>query len=155
MPELKSLLVQIKAATGISASLYQGGRTLHSPLSIGVDDRDSSNHIGSERTSKFGSRSPRAELLHKLALIIIHDTSMMEHKLFDLVNVTIKELRCSESWEHRFRFGGVTVVFTWECLQLLPVISLRGWSKKKMKKVAMSMVVYSISFLGLLNSGIM
>lgn len=52
--EFKGLLVHITAKPGIAQSLYYGGRTLHSLLGIGVENKDNWNDGNSFWTSKFG-----------------------------------------------------------------------------------------------------
>lgn len=129
MAEHKGLIVQITATTGIAASLYEDGRTLHSLLGIRVDDKDKSNDGSSVRSLKCGPRSQRAELLPKTALIIIDETAMMDRKIFDLIDAILKDLRCDRSSNNRPRFGGVTVVLAGDYLQLLSVVSARQWEE--------------------------
>lgn len=78
-----------------------------------------------------GSRSQSAELLRKLAMNIIDGASMKEHKLFDLVDVTLKDLRCSGSSEHLLRFGGSTAVFAGDYFQVLSVVPSRRFVEEK------------------------
>lgn len=49
----KGLLVEVTATTGIPATLYYGGRTLHSLFGIGADDEEENSN--SVHVSKKGS----------------------------------------------------------------------------------------------------
>lgn len=115
------LLVKITATTGIASFLFQGGRKLHSQLGIRVDDKDRSNDSSSSCMSNFYRRPQRAELLRQLVLIIINEASMMERKLFDLVDVYLEDVQCSGSCKHRPQFGVIAVLLDCDYLQLLPV----------------------------------
>lgn len=123
--EHKDVLMQRTAITDIVASLYQGERTFHSLSGIRVDHKDSSKDESSSRTSKFGRRLQRAELMRKLALISVDKASMMEGKLFDRMDFILKELWCSWSRKHHPQFGVITIVLTGEYLQLLPFVPSR------------------------------
>lgn len=60
-------------------TLYDGGRTLHSPLGIDVDDDDyESNEV---HISMYGPKSQRAELLQEVSVIIIDEFLMFSRAL--------------------------------------------------------------------------
>lgn len=123
-------VVEIAATTGIAATLYKGGRTVHSLLGLGIDDKDSSDG-SSSRSSKYGPRSERAKLLRRAALIIIDEASIIERRFFELINVVLQDLRCGRLDENqedtRPRFGGINIVFAGDYMQLLPVVPSRRW----------------------------
>jgi len=75
MAESKGMLVEITATTGKAASLYRGGRTLHSLPGLVIDDRESTERHA--KLSKYGPRSQRGELIRHLHLLIIDEASMM------------------------------------------------------------------------------
>ena len=111
-------LVKMTATTGIAASLYEGGSTLHSLLGIGVDDnKDSTTQAERPRLSKYGPTSQRAQVLRKLHLLIVDEASMMVRILFEVMETILKDLR-----ETRKYFAGLTVVFAGDYMQLLPVV---------------------------------
>ena len=123
MARSKAMLVEISATTGIAASLYEGGRTLHSLLGLEIDDKDSSERYA--KLSKYGPRSQRGILIKALSLLIIDEASMMQRVLFEHVDTILKGLRCtgqSSSARSKPYFGGLTVVLARDYMQLIPVV---------------------------------
>ena len=116
--EKDGYLVKMTATTGIAASLYEGGSTLHSLLGIGVDDnKDASTRTERPRLSKYGPRTQRARLLRKMMLLIVDEASMMARILFEVMDAILKDLR-----ESRTYFSGLIIVFAGDYMQLLPVV---------------------------------
>lgn len=74
MVESESLFTEICGTTGIAASLYRNGRTLHRILGLGVDDAEASErHV---KLSKYGPNSQRGELIRSLSLLVVDEASM-------------------------------------------------------------------------------
>lgn len=125
----RGFLAEITATTGIAAALYKGGRTLHSLLGLGVDDKDDEGNTSS--TSKYGPRSQRAELLRKVSLMIVDEGSMMDRKLFEMSMAILGDLRCSSpdgaGASDRPRFGGLIILVAMDYKQLLPVVPSRKY----------------------------
>ena len=123
MARSKEMLVEITATTGTATFLYEGGRTLHSILGLGIDDKDSSERHA--KLSKYGPRSQRGILIKALSLLIIDEASMMQRILFEHVDTILKDLRCtgqSSSTRSKPYFGGLTVVLAGDYIQPLPVV---------------------------------
>ena len=115
--EKEGMLVKVTATTGIVATLYEGGHTLHSLLGIGVDDNKDASTQERTKLSKYGPKSQRAEILRKTVLLIIDEASMCAKKLFEIVHFILQDLRGSTTY-----FGGMIVVLAGDYLQLLPVV---------------------------------
>ena len=103
--EKDGYLVRMTATTGIAASLYEGGSTLHSLLGIGVDEnKDASTRTERPRLSKYGPRNQIARLLRKMMLLIVDEASMMARILFEVMDAILKDLR-----ESRTYFSGLII----------------------------------------------
>lgn len=85
-------VVEITVTTEIAATLSKGGRTVHSLLVLGKDDKDSAYGSSSRRPS-YGPRSERTGILRRTSLIIIDESSMIKCRFFELINSVIQELR--------------------------------------------------------------
>ena len=126
MLEAEGMFAEICATTGIAAKLYRGGRTLHSLLGLGVEDKDASDQHS--KLSKYGPNSERGKLIKSLSLPIVNEASMMQRVLFEHVDTILKDLRClphHDSSGDRPYFGGLVVVYACDYLQLLPVLPSR------------------------------
>ncbi len=125
MADLENMPCQTTATTGIAATMYEGGRTLHSLLGLGVQDSDSSSQ-DSHGSSRFSPNSQRALYLRKLHFLIVDEASMLSRLLLELMDVILKDLRDpytgEDSDSHRFLFGGLTVVLAGDFRQLLTVV---------------------------------
>lgn len=78
--------------------------------SLGIDGKDSADH-GTSSSSKLGLRSARAKLLRRTALIIVDEALILQRKIFDMVDVVLKDLLCSSQEDFRPSFGGLSMVF--------------------------------------------
>ncbi len=83
---------QTTATTGIAATAYNDGRTLHRLYGLGVQDSYSTRQEG-HSSSLYGPSSQRAHYLRKLQLLIIDEASMMSRLLLELIDETINDLR--------------------------------------------------------------
>ena len=84
--------VALTATTGIAASMYEGGRTLHGLLGIGVPDKDAGDteHVLS---SRYSPNCDRAEYIRRLQLLVIDEASMLQKSLLEHVDLILKDLR--------------------------------------------------------------
>ena len=71
--------VAITATPGIAASMYEGGRTVHGLLGIGVPDKDAADEH--TITSRYSPQTQRAEYIRKLSLLIVDEASMLQKSL--------------------------------------------------------------------------
>jgi PIF1-like helicase/Helitron helicase-like domain at N-terminus len=129
MVQSDGMLCAITATTGIAASLYTGGRTLHSLLGLGVQESDTPG--GSQhRASKYGPNSERAQLLRNLSVLIVDEASMLDRALFEVVDAVLKDLRSPATGPQgtvnppQTRFAGLNIVLAGDYRQLLPVVPL-------------------------------
>ena len=115
--ESRGMFVEITATTSIAASLYRGGRTQHSLMGLGVEDKDCSTRQAKQ--SKHGRRSQRAEYLRHVSLLVVDEASIMQRILLEHKDTILEDLRCrlneaggnSEATLTDLPyFGGLTVV---------------------------------------------
>lgn len=99
------------AATGIAATLLNGGATLHSTFSIPI-------YIGGREEAKSCKNE---EIVRTADLIIVDEISMLSCKVFDYLNKLLKNL--SENPEKPF--GGRCLVFGGDFHQLSPITGSR------------------------------
>lgn len=97
-------------STGIAASMYKGGTTIHSLFKIGIDENSSANFCN------IGKNSQRAELLRNVNVLIFDEASMITYELLNKVNFSLRTLRDSDSL-----FGDVNILLVGDFLQLPPV----------------------------------
>lgn len=93
-----------------------------------------------------------AELLGKTALIIVNNVLMTDGKLFKMVDVVLVDFCCFHRGDSGPRSDGLCLMLTGNYAQALPMVSLRGWVHDEEEMGGMLMRVYSMSFLGYLNS---
>ena len=135
--ESEGMFVDICATTGIAASLYRNGRTVHSFLGIGVEDADSNERH--TKLSSYGPNSERAKVICCLSFLVFDEASMLKRLLFEHIDAIVKDLRCShmrsqgggndtdrrDNPDLRF-FGGISIVFAGDYLQSLPIMASRN-----------------------------
>lgn len=90
-------------------------------LRLGFDDKDGPKH-GASSLVKNESRLQRALLLSNSELIIVDKDLIMEPKQFEMVDVVLKNLRCTSGRHSRARSGGLCMDFAGGGLHLLPVV---------------------------------
>lgn len=93
----KGYLVKMTATTGIAASFYENGRTLHSFIVLGVEEKNDSQSRERLSLSKYGPLSQRAELLRKVVVLVIDEAPMCPKVLFEIVDTVLKDLRNSNN----------------------------------------------------------
>ena len=100
------------ATSGIAATLLNGGRTAHSTLKIPL------NIVSTRGTSLNIERgSDEAELLQRARLLIYDEATMHNKIIFEALDRTLRDIRRNE-----YMFGGLTVVFSGDWRQTLPVV---------------------------------
>ena len=82
--------MEISATKCIKASLYEGGRTMRSLLSVGIYNKGSSERHA--KLSKYRPRSQHGILIKEVSVLIIAETSMMQPVLFEHVHTIPKDL---------------------------------------------------------------
>lgn len=108
----------ILAPTGIAA-INAGGATIHSflQLPLGLHLPGQSYERGYFRFSKR-----KLKLIRSLELLVIDEISMVRADLLDLVDITLRRLRQSES-----PFGGLQLLMIGDLQQLPPVADESEW----------------------------
>ena len=104
------------AASGIAASLLEGGTTAHHRFKIPIllhDDDD--NVCGIVR------RSPEAEYLRRCRLIIWDEAAMVNRRATEAVNRALQDVR-----DNHQLFGGVLTLMSGDWRQILPVVRHAG-----------------------------
>ena len=99
------------ATSGIAATLLPNGRTLHSRCKVPVEN------FTENSTCCIFKRGATAELLRRCVLLIIDEVTMADRKVFEAVDRSLQDIR--ESQQH---FGGLTIVFSGDWRQILPVV---------------------------------
>jgi hypothetical protein len=103
------------ATSGIAATLLSNGRTLHSRchLSINVDEAS---------MCSMPRNSPSAKLFNSCKLLIIDEVSMGHRHWYEAVDRTLQDVRRRPG----VPFGGLTVLFSGDWKQILPVVKNGG-----------------------------
>ena len=117
----ESMLVEVAAITGIAASLYRNGGTVHSLLGLGVEDKDASEQHA--KISRYGPQSQRAAILRKVQLCIIDESSMMQRILFEHVDAVLKDIWCLEQARDGTKLTSKHRSYEYRTCRRLPEIS--------------------------------
>ncbi len=108
--EAAGLTVAVTASTGIAAT-HIGGLTIHSWSGVGARDTLSKYDL-----DQIVSRERLVKRIKKNHVLIIDEISMLDGKLFDMVDVICRTIRGSQE-----SFGGMQVVCVGDFFQLPPV----------------------------------
>jgi hypothetical protein len=102
------------ATSGIAATLLSNGRTLHARchLPINIDESSSCN---------MARNSPTARLFQEAKLLIIDEVSMGHRHWYEAVDRSLKDVCQNDA-----PFGGITVLFSGDWKQILPVVRHGG-----------------------------
>ncbi|XP_043228033.1 uncharacterized protein LOC122384558 [Amphibalanus amphitrite] len=104
------------AASGIAASLLEGGTTAHYRFKIPVLlHNDNDNVCGIDR------RSPQADYLRRCRLIVWDEAGMMNRRATEAVDRALQDVRDS-----RELFGGILTLMSGDWRQILPVVRNGG-----------------------------
>ena len=104
---------QIAIGTAISAvasKLLSNGSTVHSKLKVPIQIKETS-------FCNFSKADGTGKLLLKTKLLIIDEVSMGHKHIYEAIDRTMRELKLKDT-----PFGGLTVVFSGDWRQCLPVI---------------------------------
>ena len=102
------------ASSGVAAQLLTNGTTIHSRFKVPIDIRSTS-------TCHFNANDGTGKLM-KMTKLIIFDEMTMQHKhVFECVDRSLREVIGVDR-----NFGGITVVFTGDWRQCLPIIKRGG-----------------------------
>ncbi|HTA26682.1 MAG TPA: helix-turn-helix domain-containing protein [Bacteroidia bacterium] len=119
----------VAAPTGVAA-INAGGVTLHSlfqlPFAPFVPAKDSSNeHAVNSHSllSQIHYHSDKLNLLRKLELLIIDETSMVASHAVDAIDTILRSVRR----RYNEPFGGVQILFIGDLHQLPPVVKRDEW----------------------------
>ncbi|XP_064645129.1 ATP-dependent DNA helicase PIF1-like [Lineus longissimus] len=99
------------ATSGIAATLLMNGRTLHSRCKVPVRMLDDSSMCN------ISKRDATAEIIQRCKLLVIHEVTMAHRNVYETVERTFRDIRESEE-----TFGGITVLFSGDWRQILPVV---------------------------------
>ncbi|XP_045498452.1 uncharacterized protein LOC123696361 [Colias croceus] len=101
------------ASSGIAATLLPGGKTAHSMFKIPIDlERAETPVCGVSRNSDKG------HVLKDCSLIVWDECTMANRKAVEAVDRTLQDIRRNENL-----MGGVTVLFSGDFRQTLPVVT--------------------------------
>ena len=103
------------ATTGIASTLLPNGRTIHTKLKLPIKLDDDKSLI------PYNDGSPFVQLMQKTNLMIIDEVTMGNKKWFHCVDRTLQEIR-----DCKRPFGGITVVFSGDFRQCLPIVHKGG-----------------------------
>jgi hypothetical protein len=98
------------ATSGIAATLLHLGRTLHSRFKVPIKCTEDS-------TCAVTKRSVTGRLIKMAKLLIIDEVSMGHKNIYEAVSRTCQDIKDNKSL-----FGGLTVLFSGDFRQILPVI---------------------------------
>ena len=119
----KNKHVLVSGSTGMAASQYIGGVTVHSLFSLGMDHQDDEAVF----KCNIGHDTYKAAMLRNSDLIIIDEISMLTVKVATKVDYTLRFL-CYQGelkdidYDKIYPFGGKNVLFVGDLLQLQPVM---------------------------------
>ena len=98
------------AVSGITATLLDNGRTLHSRCKVPIKIKENSS-------CRMTKRDPTGKLFQKAHLLIIDEVTMGHKHIYESINRSLQYIR-----EDDRPFGGLTVLFSGDWRQILPVV---------------------------------
>ena len=98
------------AVSGIAATLLDNGRTLHSRCKVPIKIKENS-------TCFMTKRDPTGKLFQNAELLIIDEVTMGNKLIYECIDRSLRFVRGCEQ-----AFGGLTVLFSGDWRQILPVV---------------------------------
>jgi hypothetical protein len=117
---LKTLLAKVRsqkhialatATSGIAATLLPNGRTLHSRCKVPVQT------LNDTSTCSISKRSATAQLFRQCKLLVIDEVTMGHRTVYETISRSLQDINDNDK-----PFGGITVVFSGDWRQILPVV---------------------------------
>jgi hypothetical protein len=102
------------ATSGIAATLLPNGQTVHSKLKVPFD-------LDENSTCNIYGRSATATLVKECSLMVIDEVTMANKAVFATIDRSLKFIR-----ENDRPFGGITMLFSGDWRQILPVVIKGG-----------------------------
>ena len=111
---LKSQVALATATSGIAATLLTGGKTVHSTFKVPLD-------LDDESVCNFSGITHIGRLMKKVKLIIIDEVTMGNKKVYECLDRTLRNVLNKPE-----PFAGITVLFSGDFRQILPVVKRGG-----------------------------
>ena len=102
------------ASSGVASKLLENGTTVHSRFKVPIN-------ITATSMCNFSSSDARGKLLKLTKLIIMDEMTMLHKHVFEAIDRSLKDLIGSQK-----PFGGITVVFSGDWRQCLPIVRRGG-----------------------------
>ena len=102
------------ASSGVAAQLMQNGTTVHSRFKVPINVKQTS-------TCNFTSRDATGRLISMTKLIIIDEMTMQHKFVYECIDRSLRDLISVDT-----PFGGITVVFSGDWRQCLPIVKHGG-----------------------------
>ena len=102
------------ASSGVAAQLMPNGTTVHSRFKVPINVQETS-------TCNFTSRDATGRLISMTKLIIIDEMTMQHKFVYECIDRSLRELISVDA-----PFGGITVVFSGDWRQCLPIVKHGG-----------------------------
>lgn len=102
--------IPLLSSTGVSAVIF-GGRTVHSFFSLGTMDEEF--YVIMERIYRNPKLLTRFEALKE---VVIDEVSMLSGKVFDMIDMILKEVKHND-----YPFGGVRLICVGDFFQIPPI----------------------------------
>jgi hypothetical protein len=109
----RSLIVRVAAPTGLAATLYEGGMTMHDLFKLPV----LGNAADDEFTSNVDKHPQRQELLNECTILLIDEAFNLN---LGHMNASIEALQTICSTDHEA--ANKTIVFVGDRKQILPIV---------------------------------
>ena len=101
------------ATTGIASTLLPNGRTIHTKLKLPIK-------LDEKSEIPYNDNSPFCHLIQRTKLMIIDEVTMGHKNWFHCVDRTLRKIRHNPDKP----FGGITVVFSGDFRQCLPIVHM-------------------------------
>jgi hypothetical protein len=102
------------ATSGIAATLLPNGQTVHSKLKVPIELNENS-------TCNISGTSATATLIRDCSLMVIDEVTMAHKNVFATLDRSLRDIRANDK-----PFGGVTMLFSGDWRQILPVVPKGG-----------------------------